>query len=465
MKTITLPILIFVLGVSLLATPSYAAEFRGAWVTSWSSGFYTKEEIDKTIADAKTAGLNALVVEVRKIGDAYYRNGLEPLGPQVPEGFDPLEYTVTKAHAEGMQVCAWLVVYRVWKGAKPPTDPKHVLLQHPDWRSVNYSGKNESSEGVYIDPGIPEYREHFAKVCEDIVKRYAVDAIHFDYIRYPGREWGYSEIALKRYYAATGAREKPKMDDPKWLQWKRDQVTALVKLVRDRVKAVNPDVAIQASTIPWGNCPADFKATSAYTTVCQDWRLWMEQGYIDHNCPMVYASESDPKGAARYRGWIEGCKRWSYGRPVYIGTSNRAPEDVIRQVEAVRKAGLPGFVLFSFNQSSSRPTRSAALGKAWYPAPKLPVVQATSSAIAAARKAFESGIKLAMSNKLSEAIVELTRATSLDPSYAEAFFRIGRCHLRSNDQAKAKEFFEKTLSIDSGHQGARAELIKMSRAT
>lgn len=461
MRIIRLFVLVGLLGVVFCTMQCCAAEFRGAWVTSWSRGFFTKEEIDATIADAKTSGLNALVVEVRKIGDAVYQSDLEPMDSQVAKDFDPLAYTIEKAHAEGIRVCAWLVVYRVWNGRRPVSDPKHVLMQHPDWRSVNYDGKDESSEGVYADPGIPEYREFFSKVCEDIVKRYAVDAIHFDYVRYPGKEWGYSDIALKHYYAETGAKQKPKMDDPKWLQWKRDQVTAMVKLVHDRVKAINPKVTIQASTIPWGNCPADFKDTSAYTQVCQDWRLWMEKGLIDENCPMVYAPESDPKGAARYRGWIEGCKRWSYGRSVYIGTSNRAPEDVLKQVEAVRKGGLPGFVLFSFNQRGSRTTNAAVLGKGLGPAPRLSVIQTIPSNIVAARKAFDAGIALAMQSKLTEAIVELTKATELDRGYAEAFFRVGRCYLRSKDSAKAREFFEKTLAIDPQYAGAKTELAKL----
>jgi uncharacterized lipoprotein YddW (UPF0748 family) len=364
-----------VLMMCLCAAAICAAEFRGAWVTSWHEGFRTPKEVDLTVEAAKTAGLNALIVEVRKVGDAYYQSDIEPIGPEVPSGFDPLAYTIEKAHAEGIQVHAWLVVYRVWKGAETPSDPKHVLASHPDWRSLTYEGEPESEEGVYVDPGIPEYREHFASVCADIAKRYAVDGIHYDYVRYPGQKWGYSQIALDRYYAETGATEKPATDDPKWLQWKRDQVTAMVTLVRERVKAANPTVKIQASTIPWGDCPRDFKDSRAYNDVCQDWPLWMEQGLIDENCPMIYAREFEETGAKYFRSWVDGAKRWSYGRPVYVGTAamwNNA-EQLLAQIDVVRKAGLPGFVLFAFDQTDSRPAKAEGLGKALYPAPKLPV--------------------------------------------------------------------------------------------
>lgn len=349
-------------------------EFRGVWVTSWTKGFYTSDEIDKTIAEAKKAGLNALVVEVRKVGDAYYQSDLEPVGLEVPQGFDPLAYAIEKGHAEGMQVCAWLVVYRVWKSDATPPE-KHVLSAHPDWRSLSYDGATENEEGVYADPGIPAYREHFANVCADIAKRYAVDAIHYDYVRYPEQEWGYAPLALERYYAETGATEKPEPADAKWLQWKRDQVTAMVKLVRERVKAANPNVKIQASTIVWGQRPEDFKDSTPYMRVCQDWKLWMEQGLIDENCPMLYAREHEEWGAQYFRGWLEGFKQWNYGRPTYVGISStmNTAENMLKEVEAVREAGLPGFLFFAFNETPERTGKVETIGKMLYPAPKLPV--------------------------------------------------------------------------------------------
>lgn len=352
---------------------SKTAEWRGAWVTSWSKGFYTQEEIDRTIADAKTAGLNALVVEVRKVGDAYYQSDLEPIGPEVPEGFDPLAYAIEKGHAEGMQVCAWLVVNRVWKRGEPPA--KHVLAAHPEWRSLSYDGRTENEEGVYADPGIPEYREHFADVCADIARRYDVDAIHYDYVRYPEKEWGYAPLALERYCAETGATEKPEIDDPKWLQWKRDQMTALVTLAHEKIKAANPNVKIQASTIVWGLCPESFEDATPYIKVCQDWKLWCRKGLIDENCPMVYAREGDEWGAGYFRGWLEGVKKWSYDQPAYIGISStmNTAEQMLQQIDATRKAGLPGFLFFAFNESEGRPEKAAAIGKVLGPAPKLSV--------------------------------------------------------------------------------------------
>lgn len=358
------------MGIELLVVMSLcvllmcAAEYRGAYITTWSAGFRTPEEIDLTIEAAEAAGINSLVVEVRKTGDAYYHSEIEPVAPEAPAGFDPLAYVIDKAHPKGISVHAWLVVYRVWKGVEKP-DAGHILAKHPEWKSLNFQGEDEPEEGVYIDPGVPEYQEYFAEVCADIARRYDVDSIHYDYVRYPNQNWGYCQIALDRYYAETGTTARPDVDDPKWQQWKRDQVTSLVTLVQQSVRAANPNVKIQASTIPWGSCPENFEDSRAYRDCCQDWRMWMEKGLIDENCPMIYANESDETSAAYFRKWVDGAARWSYGRPVYvaIGAMRNTTQQLLAQIDVIRKAGLQGFVLFAFNQSEHRLTRAKELGE------------------------------------------------------------------------------------------------------
>jgi len=374
-----------VLLLGALATACVGAEVRGVWVTSWSRGFATAEEVDATIAAAKKAGMNALFIEVRKCADAYYYSHFEPRAPEIPAGFDPLGYTIKKAHAEGIQVHAWVVVYRAYVGSRTgPTDPNNIVNKHPDWVMVSDTGRNYSGEGIYLDPGNPEVREYIATVFEDIVERYNVDGIQYDYVRYPGRNWGYSETALKRYYAETGAKEKPAPDDPKWMQWRRDQVTALVKLAHDKIKAADPKVQISASTICYGGAPTDWKKTSCYAEVLQDWYKWMKQGLIDINIPMNYRSERSASAAKAFRTWIVNSERWSGGRPVYQGiyASSNPPADLFKQIEATRKAGQEGFVVFAFNQSRRRDSNAEALGAALGPAPKLPVNEPPAAACA-----------------------------------------------------------------------------------
>ena len=273
------------------AAQSREGELRGAWVTAWTPGFYTAAQADATIKAAKRAGLNALFVQVRKVADAYYNSTLEPRGPEIAPDFDPLAYVIKKAHAEGIEVHAWVNAFRVWKGDKPPADPRHVINQHPEWLNKRYDGSCEADEGLYLDPGVPEAREHIAEVAAEIARCYEVDGIHLDYIRYPGRDFGYSSDALSRYYAETGARAKPKPGDPKWAKWRREQVTETVRLIRARLRRANPEVKLTAATIPWGDATDKFTSSSAYSAVFQDWRAWLAAGLLDANVPMNYKVE------------------------------------------------------------------------------------------------------------------------------------------------------------------------------
>ncbi|MCX8052590.1 MAG: family 10 glycosylhydrolase [Armatimonadetes bacterium] len=356
---------ILAIAFTVICVVGNCAEFRGAWVTAWTSGFFTAEEIDNTIAAAKKAKLTALFIQVRKNGDAYYTSATEPRGDGIAADFDPLATMIKKAHAAGLQVHAWVNAVRMWSAKTPPTDPRHIVNRHPEWINKDADGAERATEGLYLDPGIPEAREYIASVIEEIAKNYKVDGIHLDYIRYPGKNWGYSEAALRNYYAATGCSTKPDPDDPKWLHWKRDQVTELVKLIRRKVKAVRPKILLSASTITWGKCPIDFRHSKPYAYVCQDWRKWLAEGLIDANCPMNYKQESNAEQAASFRKWLRGFVRWSSGKPTYVGVEvhiNQTAE-IMRQIDAIRRAKLGGFMLFSFNQSSRRDAIADAVGK------------------------------------------------------------------------------------------------------
>jgi uncharacterized lipoprotein YddW (UPF0748 family) len=51
-------------------------EFRGSWADAFHSGFTNRAEVAQLMADV--CAVNAVVVEVRKRGDAYYESNLEP---------------------------------------------------------------------------------------------------------------------------------------------------------------------------------------------------------------------------------------------------------------------------------------------------------------------------------------------------------------------------------------------------
>jgi len=449
-----------------LSAGAFAArpEFRGAWVTCWTAGFLTPQEADRTIIAAKDANLNALFIEVRKTADAFYNSSIEPRGSEISSlpDYDPLSYVVQKAHEQGIEVHAWAVVFRVWTGKSPPKDPKHVVNVHPDWLSRNFAGQAASADGIWLDPGNPEVQDYTAKVLMEIVSNYDIDGLHLDYIRYPGRDWGYSEVAVARFNQEKGRSGKPDPNDPAWLDWRREQVTAFVRRVYREATALKPKIKVTASTIPWGDCPSDFTRASPYAQALQDWRAWMKEGLLDANVIMNYKDESSAKGAAQFRKWIEAACQWSYGRHAYIGQTFSGDVDrVVRQILACRERDVAGVSGFPFNETQWRPKLVRALReKVFQEAAEIPEMPwKMDAARRASREALNQAIRYATSEvNLDKAIELLSRAVALDPSYTEAHFRLGRCYLRKKMYELAATEFRRVLQLDPRHKAAGEQL-------
>ncbi len=354
----------FALVACLACSLSEASEIRAAWVTAWNAGFLNEAQADATVEAARRAGVKVLYIQVRKNADSYYESALEPAGEGYRSGFDPLRYVVAAAHAKDIEVHAWVNVFRVWTGKDPAAaSAEHVLRQHPEWLNRDFRGSARAADGMFLDPGAPGVAEYIAEVVKDIVDRYDVDGIHLDYIRYPGREWGYSPPALARYAADTGVSGRPQPSDTRWGDWRRSQVTRTVRLVRDAVHSSKPGLLVSAATVCWGDYRDDPCKWESYQNVFQDWSGWVKSGLVDVVAPMNYRAEATSKGATEFRKWAAGFRKWITGTPIYVGidVQKNTVASVKRQLEAARKHGLDGVSLFAFNSGAKRDSLVSSL--------------------------------------------------------------------------------------------------------
>jgi len=364
----------------LTMLPSFAQdvpEFRAMWVSSYGPGLLTPAEVDETIQAAKLANLNAILVQVRKTGDAYYNSSYEPRAENLTDpSFDPLAYIIKKAHANGLEVHAWINTYKVWQGTTPPKSPDHVYNRHPEWVNTNIDGQKDKSGSYGLDPGIPEVQQHLFNVYMDVVKKYDVDGIHFDYVRYWSPDFGYSKLAVDRFNKETGRTGIPAMDDPVWCDWRRARVTDLVRQVYNGAKQIKPWVKVTGSVVCSHPCPAEFEDSHPYNMLLQDWERWLREGIIDGVMPMNYKSERNPDDAQMFRDWIEGMVRWKHDRHAYNGISVGSVDDYGVQVGETRRRGADGVVGFDFGPRSSRMGFAMGLRQSvfirWVPTPPMP---------------------------------------------------------------------------------------------
>jgi len=306
-------------------------QFRAFWVDAFHDGIKTPEQVDKLIADVKASRANAIIAQVRRRADSYYLNSLEPIveDPALAKNFDALQYLIDKAHAENIEVHAWLNTFIAWGNTAPPSHPGHVFNLHGRgksgrdyWLMVDNAGNELTDSGYMLDPGHPDAAEYTVNVYLHLVKNYNVDGIHLDFVRYTGQTWGYNPVSVERFNRRFNRTGAPAPDDPDWMEWRRNQVSSVVRRIYLGAIAINPMIKVSAALIAWGAGPiaeADWLRTSAYTAVFQDWRAWLEEGILDMAIPMNYDRESNASQKRWFDDWIEWDKNHRYNRHVVIG--------------------------------------------------------------------------------------------------------------------------------------------------
>jgi len=371
---VTLAARIKVLPVLLvLATPAAelaAQQYRAFWADAFHSGFKTAGEIDELVENVARARGNAIFMQARRRGDVYYLRGTsEPPAQDASysPNFDALQYLIERAHARGIEVHAWFVVYPLWLAAPsaPPQNRDHLWHRHGPqasgddmWMSVSSTGLT----GNALDPGHPEVLRYLADVITEPARHYDIDGIHLDYIRYSeDADYGWNPKAVERFRRLENRTGAPGANDAAWSEFRRRQVSALVRQVYLRAFEIRPSIRISAALISWGNGPvndAGFLASEAYRRVFQSWRGWLEEGILDLGIPMHYFREA--ANAAFLDRWLEFAKDRQYRRAYVPGLApylNSIPETLAQIVRALAPSpagNLPlGVNLYSYASTNT----------------------------------------------------------------------------------------------------------------
>jgi len=356
-------------------------EVRAMWVVRTT--MTSPSAIATMIGQARSAGINTLLVQVRGRGDAYYRSRHEPRARALagqPESFDPLAVVLRDAHAAGLKVHAWVNVNLVADATDLPENRRHVIYRHPNWLMVpaDLAGadphdraflpalagwtKTQAAtvEGLYTSPLSEDAADHVVDVVSEIASRYAVDGVHFDYIRYPGAGFDYSREALHAFRDEMAPRvtkkDRKTLDNlqrkkplawvdrfpERWTDYRRQRLTALLRRLRGAVLAKRPGAMVSAAVVP--------DAAVAVSSRLQDWPSWAAEGLLDTVCPMAYTQD-----LATFRKQIERVRTLARGREVWagIGAYRLTGQQTIQHIAAARSLGANGIVLFSYDSLTS----------------------------------------------------------------------------------------------------------------
>lgn len=347
-------------------------EFRAFWADAFNVGFKSAGEIDDMIARAVTGNYNAIVPEVLAFQDyshaysghgAYWDSDIVPMARDIEGGIDPLAYVVEQAHANGIEVHPWLVAFRVC--ASWPPAGNDIVSDHPEWLMVprgDIGGGPATVSGYYtLDPGSPDVQEYLVSIVRELVTNYEIDGIHWDYIRYTTTNAGYpaydsyERSGLARFCEITGYGGTPDIYYEPWNDFRRREVTEVVRRAQVEMATIdaNPRQPLRhtAALITWGNAPSDFEDTNSWE-LFQNWRLWMEEGYLDAGIPMTYYDYD--VYPSWYRNWVTQELLWRYDRHLFVGPGIylNSFANSVTEIEYAQNAGADGICTYSYASTS-----------------------------------------------------------------------------------------------------------------
>lgn len=329
-------------------------EIRAVWLTTvygldWPHKPATTEAGRKAQQQAlldildrlQEANFNMVFIQARLRGDVIYRSAIEPASKTfsgkygVLPGYDPLAFVVDECHKRGMECHAWFVTFPLGTEKSVKEQGKLSVVKKKPKLCKRHNGE------WYLDPGVPETADYILSLVKEIVNGYDIDGIHFDYIRYPEEAKTFPDKTL---YNRSG-KKKPLAD------WRRENINRMVYRIYDWVKQTKPWV--QVSSSPLGKYNRIERVPNAgwtaYESVFQDPKIWMQQGKQDMIVPMMYYLHKN--FFPFVDNWVDNCN----GRLVVPGLgayrmdkseADWAVNDITDQIDYSRYYGGAGCAFF-----------------------------------------------------------------------------------------------------------------------
>jgi len=328
-----------------LAQQPSPGEFRAFWCHSaFGVDGISWDEAVRRLADN---GFTAILPNMLWGGTAYYESRLLPVAPAVSQRGDQIAQCLAAARKYGLQVHVWKVNWNL--GHAAPKDFVQAM-----GRVGRLQADARGREEPWLCPSHPENQKLEIDSMVEVARCHDVDGLHFDYIRYPDSDHCYCAGCRERFQAATQSRVTQWPADvlaqgpqrQAWLEWRRANITAVVRAVSNQARAIKPGLKISAAVFPRWPTERD--------TIGQDWKLWCDRGYLDFVCPMDYTASN-----RQFETMVAAQVQWAGRVPCYPGigvsaSSSRFGADrTIEQILITRRHRTGGFTIFNYGVPES----------------------------------------------------------------------------------------------------------------
>lgn len=296
---------------------------------------------DKTIQVLADHGFNAIFPNMLWGGVADYPSDVLPVHPDVATRGDQIAQCLAACRKYGVELHVWKVNWNM--GGHTPQAIKDQM--HAAGRCQM---SREGNPSDYLAPHLPENFELERDAMLEIVRKYDVDGIHFDYIRYPNQEHDFSDSARAAFEQQRGKPVEGWPDScyngplaDEWNTWRRGNISRLVQAVSEGAHAIRPDIQVSAAVFAdWDGSPH---------SIAQATEEWLDHGWLDFVCPMNYT----PDHGVLTR-WIRRQADAVNGRlPLYSGLGSfrhASPAETAYQIDLTRQLGADGFVCFDLSE-------------------------------------------------------------------------------------------------------------------
>ena len=239
-----------------------------------------KQELIRILDQYQRANINTVIFQTRVRAALLYPSKIEPWELSLTgvagkdPGYDPLAFCIDECHKRGMELHAWVVCIPIGtKERQAKYGAASLTRKRPELVKTAKGGE------MFMIPGKPETADYIASICKEIVENYDVDGISLDYIRYPESIYNFSDENL---YPRASSQSKA--------DWKRENITRIVRRVHDVVKPIKPWVKLSSSPIGKYKDTSRYSAGgwNGYNAVWQDPILWLKEDWQDLLFPMMY---------------------------------------------------------------------------------------------------------------------------------------------------------------------------------
>ena len=330
--------------VSPLLAQSRTGEMRGAWMGSGYGRAWPA--IMKSLKDN---GFNAIFPNFCTGGAAFYPSKVLPVAAGATPGRDELAEAVKAAKQYGIELHVWRINWMLEK------TPPEVLKQYEaEGRLMrNAQGKlvrEDAGDSPKIDwlcPSNPINRKQEKEAMLELVRKYDIAGLEFDYMRFPSPDYCYCDHCKEQFQKDTRSKVEAWPADvvrggkmaKQYEEWRQSLQTSLVGEISKEARKLRPGVAISLAGWP------DLEVARHY--VLQDWPTWVTQGSLDFLSLMTYTTDPGqlPKWLTPDLALVRG------SIPVYAGLGAfmlKSGAELAQQVRASREAGADGFIAFAY---------------------------------------------------------------------------------------------------------------------